>query len=556
MAGELSTILDHIEKIGELRPRRRRRRRRTSSRSSNALRPDVPRPSLPREVALAAGARASPDGGFLVPSPQAGDERELLDLTAAQAAARDPPRATSTPPSCSRPTASAPPPTTSTPSRGSPTGRRRTRGAGAPARAASRSPSRTSSAPRACPSQAGSRILEGYRPPYTATVVERLARGRRAAARQDQPGRVRDGLVERELRLRPGPQPVGPRRASPAARAAAAPRPSPRASRRGRSAPTPAARSASPPRCAASSASSRPTARSRRYGMIAFASSLDQAGPLTRDVTDAALLLRAHGRPRPAATRPRSASRRRSRCRRAERLDGIRLGVPRGARPARAIEPGVLAAFDATLDAAREELGATRRERRAAARRRTRSAPTTCSRPAEASLEPRPLRRRPLRPARRRRRPARDVHARRATTASAPRSSAASCSAPTRCRAATTTPTTAARSACARRSPTTSRAAFERVDFVVTPTSADASPSSSARRPTTRWRCTSTTTSPCRCRWPASRRSRSRAGLSDGPAGRLPARRPGVQREPRSSTRPTRSSRRSASTARRASGGA
>ena len=29
-----------------------------------------------------------------------------------------------------------------------------------------------------------------------------------------------------------------------------------------------------------------------RYGMIAFASSLDQAGPLTRDVTDAALMLR------------------------------------------------------------------------------------------------------------------------------------------------------------------------------------------------------------------------------------------------------------------------
>ena len=30
-----------------------------------------------------------------------------------------------------------------------------------------------------------------------------------------------------------------------------------------------------------------------RYGMIAFASSLDQCGPLTRDVTDAALMLRA-----------------------------------------------------------------------------------------------------------------------------------------------------------------------------------------------------------------------------------------------------------------------
>ena len=30
-----------------------------------------------------------------------------------------------------------------------------------------------------------------------------------------------------------------------------------------------------------------------RYGMIAFASSLDQCGPLTRDVTDAALILQA-----------------------------------------------------------------------------------------------------------------------------------------------------------------------------------------------------------------------------------------------------------------------
>ncbi len=44
-----------------------------------------------------------------------------------------------------------------------------------------------------------------------------------------------------------------------------------------------------------------------RYGMIAFASSLDQCGPLTRDVTDAALLLKAmEGNDR--ATRLRSAS--------------------------------------------------------------------------------------------------------------------------------------------------------------------------------------------------------------------------------------------------------
>ena len=92
-------------------------------------------------------------------------------------------------------------------------------------------------------------------------------RRRRAAARQDQPGRVRDGLVERELR--PSARCCNPwdrdARAR-AARAAAAPPRSPPASRRGRSAPTPAARSASPPRCAGSSGSSRPTARSAATG--------------------------------------------------------------------------------------------------------------------------------------------------------------------------------------------------------------------------------------------------------------------------------------------------
>lgn len=69
MTGELSKILEHVEKIGELDldgvpP--------TSHvvEVANALRPDVPRPSLPREVALAA-APAVADDGFLVPSPQA-----------------------------------------------------------------------------------------------------------------------------------------------------------------------------------------------------------------------------------------------------------------------------------------------------------------------------------------------------------------------------------------------------------------------------------------------------------------------------------------------------
>ncbi|MEA2124976.1 MAG: aspartyl-tRNA(Asn)/glutamyl-tRNA(Gln) amidotransferase subunit, partial [Solirubrobacteraceae bacterium] len=92
-----------------------------------------------------------------------------------------------------------------------------------------------------------------------------------------------------------------------------------------------------------------------RYGMIAFASSLDQAGPFTRDVTDAALLLAAMqgadpcdstslGLPEdvvlPSATD----------------LTGIRIGVP-DELTGEGIEDGILRLFRETLDRARE-LGA------------------------------------------------------------------------------------------------------------------------------------------------------------------------------------------------------
>jgi aspartyl-tRNA(Asn)/glutamyl-tRNA(Gln) amidotransferase subunit C len=69
MARELSAVLDHIAKIGELElddvpP--------TSHvvELTGALRADEPRPSLPREVALEQAPDAG-DEGFLVPSPQA-----------------------------------------------------------------------------------------------------------------------------------------------------------------------------------------------------------------------------------------------------------------------------------------------------------------------------------------------------------------------------------------------------------------------------------------------------------------------------------------------------
>ena len=107
--------------------------------------------------------------------------------------------------------------------------------------------------------------------------------------------------------------------------------------------------------------------------MIAFASSLDQAGTFTRDVTDAALLL-ARWSARTRATARASACRSRSKLPTATDLKGIRLGVPEEL-TGEGIEPGVLEAFHETLDLAR---GSARRWRRRTCRtRRTRSPPTT-----------------------------------------------------------------------------------------------------------------------------------------------------------------------------------
>ena len=113
------------------------------------------------------------------------------------------------------------------------------------------------------PTTVGSRILEGWRPPYDATVTAPAQGRRRRAARQDQHGRVRDGLVAPRTPPTARRATRGTSPASPAAPAAARRRRSRRTRRRSRSAPTPAARSASRPRSPAPSGSSRPTAASR-----------------------------------------------------------------------------------------------------------------------------------------------------------------------------------------------------------------------------------------------------------------------------------------------------
>ena len=146
---------------------------------------------------------------------------------------------------------------------------------------------------------AGSRILEGYRPPYTATERRATSRtpARRCSARRTRTSSRWAPPTRTPATARSRTR--GTARACRAAPRAAAPPRSRPAPRRGRSARTPAARSASRPRSAGSSGMKPTYGAVSRYGMIAFASSLDQCGPLTRDVTDAALLLRPLAGPRP-----------------------------------------------------------------------------------------------------------------------------------------------------------------------------------------------------------------------------------------------------------------
>src|ERR671933_1473327 len=72
-AGELSKVLDHIEKISELGDLADVEPTSHVVNVENALRADEPRPSLPRDVALASAPDAAL-GGFRVPSPGAGSE--------------------------------------------------------------------------------------------------------------------------------------------------------------------------------------------------------------------------------------------------------------------------------------------------------------------------------------------------------------------------------------------------------------------------------------------------------------------------------------------------
>ena len=205
------------------------------------------------------------------------------------------------------------------------------------------------------PTTAGSRILEGYTPPYSSTAVRRLTdAGARLLGKTNMDEFAMGSSNENSAYgpvLNPWDTGRVPGGSSGGSAAAVA----------GRLAPwaigTDTGGSIRQPASLCGIVGMKPTYGAvSRYGMIAFASSLDQCGPLTRDVTDAALLLRvlAGGDPCDATCVGVEGG---VELPRREDLAGLRFGIPRElASEAEGIEPGVAEVFSRTIDLL-EELG-------------------------------------------------------------------------------------------------------------------------------------------------------------------------------------------------------
>jgi aspartyl-tRNA(Asn)/glutamyl-tRNA(Gln) amidotransferase subunit A len=210
------------------------------------------------------------------------------------------------------------------------------------------------------PSQAGSRSLEGYRPPYTATVVANVTAAGTALLGKTNQDEFAMGSSNENSGFGPVLNPWDRRRvpggSSGGSAAAVAAGLAPWAIG------TDTGGSIRQPAALCGIVGLKPTyGACSRYGMIAFASSLDQAGPLTRNVTDAALLFShmvGHDpRDSTSLALPEPVS-----MPTAEDLRGLRLGVPEellgAGEDGAGVEPGVRESFEATVKLA-ESLGAT-----------------------------------------------------------------------------------------------------------------------------------------------------------------------------------------------------
>ena len=212
------------------------------------------------------------------------------------------------------------------------------------------------------PTTAGSRMLEGYRSPFNATVVQRLADAGmvtlgKLSCDEFAMGSANENVAVPAVKPQAVTNPwdtsrvPGGSSGGSAAAVAAGLTPAATGTDTGGSIRQPAAF------CGITGI--KPTyGRASRYGMVAFASSLDQAGPMARNAEDCALLLSAMCGPDPdrdstsldvpAEDFSRTLS---------DSMAGLRIGVPQEFFGA-GLAPDVRAAVDAAL-AQYQQLGAT-----------------------------------------------------------------------------------------------------------------------------------------------------------------------------------------------------
>jgi aspartyl-tRNA(Asn)/glutamyl-tRNA(Gln) amidotransferase subunit A len=207
------------------------------------------------------------------------------------------------------------------------------------------------------PTTAGSRILEGYVPPYTSTAVSKLQQAGCTMLGKTNMDEFAMGSSNENSGYKVVRNPWDSERvpggSSGGSAAAVAAGLSPWAIG------TDTGGSIRQPASLCGIVGLKPTYGAvSRFGMVAFASSLDQCGPLTRDVTDAALLL-SHlvGRDRCDSTSVQFPEEIALPGRRT--LEGLNFGVPAElSSEAEGMEPGVAEVFDRTLGLI-EELGGT-----------------------------------------------------------------------------------------------------------------------------------------------------------------------------------------------------
>ncbi|MGF6349945.1 Asp-tRNA(Asn)/Glu-tRNA(Gln) amidotransferase subunit GatA [Variovorax sp. W2I14] len=215
---------------------------------------------------------------------------------------------------------------------------------------------------------AGSKMLAGYRSPFDATVVRRLAEAGAVTLGKLSCDEFAMGSANENVAVpavghdkavpvqNPWNRDRIPGGSSGASAAAVAARLAPAATG------TDTGGSIRQPASFCGVTGIKPTyGRASRYGMVAFASSLDQAGPMARSAEDCALLLSAFCGPdldrdstsidKPAEDFGRALN---------DSLEGLRIGVPKEFF-GEGVAPGVRAAIDAAL-AQYEKLGAKRVE--------------------------------------------------------------------------------------------------------------------------------------------------------------------------------------------------